>query len=458
MEENIIAALDGLTQEQTDTLLAENLPLKMRRRDARRIKNAVRKQVDAAKQRRTHITRRLAACAVAVAILFTAASWESVSAAVVQAFRLIPSFGLVTEGESISSVLTEPVTAETDDAILKLHSAFATQTGITVVFTLERKDFDENAPKEAVDVHDRTPQYLLYAGKKRYEQYVGSVGGGGGYERGTQTFTDLRARDIGTDVLYRLEMIKENISVEFRLRDISSYQSLEEIGATDYHNNISVTAVPTFLEGQLQVDLYPVNKSGYELMDVAQMERNDQNPRLLLETNSGTKAYTNGDIPNRFLFDIEPGDKDFTLRIPCLAVRGKEKMQTVTLPIPAEGESETVNQRVKFADCTMTIVAVQRLAPSVDSVSDISEYGALRMTLQYENKASNKIMFRAEMLHRVNGKGEFQSNAYSLEPDENGICTAVRYGLEEGENKTLRLAIGEPMYYLTDEYVLKFAR
>jgi len=454
MEENIIAALDGLTQEQTDALLAEKLPLKMRKKDARRIKNAVRKQVDAAKQRRTHLARRLAACAVAVAILFTAASWESVSAAVVQAIRLIPSFGLVTEGESISSVLTEPVTAETDDAILKLHSAFATQTGITVVFTLERKDYDENAPKEAVDIHDRTPQYLLYAGKKCYEQYSGGVGGGGGYERGTQTFTDLKARDIGTDVLYRLEMVKENISVEFRLRDISSYQSLEEIGATDYHNNISATAVPTFLEGQLQVDLYSVNKSKYEFRGFENALQSYQNQSLRLETNSGTKAYTDGYIPNRFLFDIEPGDKDFTLRIPYLVVRGEEKAQTVTLPIPAEGESETVNQTVKFADCTMTIATVERLAPA----DGIDEYGALRMTLQYENKADSKVMYRANMLHRVNAEGEFKDYSYSVEQDENGICTAVCYGLEKGEDKTLRLAIGEPMYYLTDEYVLRFSR
>jgi len=122
------------------------------------------------------------------------------------------------------------------------------------------------------------------------------------------------------------------------------------------------------------------------------------------------------------------------------------------LKIPKDGEKLTINQKVEFNDCTMIIVDVEKIISP-----DIGEYGELKMTIKYENNTKNKIMTRFEMV-RTNFFGKESSGSWSGHLDENDICTTAYYTLNKDDGGKLRLKVSNPVYFLTDEYTLKFSR
>ncbi|MCL2496744.1 MAG: hypothetical protein FWF04_04950, partial [Clostridiales bacterium] len=281
----------------------------------------------------------------------------------------------------------------------------------------------------------------------------------------------LADENIGAGMTYTFAYIEYDLSLDFTLISCDSYDTLEDIGITAYHNDISITAVPMFLNGQMQVELYILNNSEYLIhpSSFSKYLKFSQKAPLSLETNSGVKSYT--DISGRehydyrsgfnrndyrgFLFDIEPDDSDFTVRIPYILVHSPEEAE-VTLPLPREeGEKVAVDKKAAFKDCLVTFSEVERMPPDEYSI-----YGGLKITLAYENKTDNKIMMWPE-LSRLQDEGEnsYSENSYSMEDTvKDGIYDTVYYNLLEGERDELRLKIYDPVYYLTDEYAFSFSR
>ncbi|MCL1791786.1 MAG: hypothetical protein FWG40_10675 [Peptococcaceae bacterium] len=198
----------------------------------------------------------------------------------------------------------------------------ATDKNLTVIFTLEQKNYDEAQflPEET----ERTkrgsltpqPHVILHAGQRKISKYLGSVSGGGSTEFSTLVY-DLKPHEIGHDQPYRLEHADYNLSLEFQLENLEAYNTLEEIGATGYNNNISITAVPIFItDDKLRVDLYSINKSAYEITSFQTDTTPYQNRDLHLDTSSGVKFYSTPSgfaPPNRtFFFDVDPMDQDST--------------------------------------------------------------------------------------------------------------------------------------------------
>lgn len=465
MEDKITSELEGLDLEQTEKLLTEDMDMNIGALQKQRIKAAVYRKTGLRSRPKIYSARRLTACLAALAIIITAVSvvgFDKVYAAIGRAFSFIPGYAIVENNTGIDYVLQKPVTAENAEAKLMLSSAVATKKGITVMFTLDRKNYvEQQLVKDKQEEWERLKnggkpsraEVLLWAGDRKIEEYSGSTGSSGRSDTSTLTF-ELNPSEIGTNRAYKLEYKAYGLSLEFKLRDYDSYEKLEEIGATDYNNDISITAVPSFPDGKLQVDLYTINKSPYSL-DSLGAGGAALNKDIYVETNSGIKEgyvpYGYGGANGRFMFDIEPEDNDFKLKIPGVTVKSDEK-HNISLKIPKEGEKLTVNQRVEFKDGVMTITEVERTKPQREG-----DFGALKMTIKYESKADNKILLHPEFL-RTDLFGNTKGGGWSAEMDENGAYKEVYYSLEKGENDLLRLKVYNPVYFLKDEYSLSFSR
>jgi hypothetical protein len=473
MEDKIISALDSLTIGQTEQLLDENMKMSIGRQERSRIKNAVYAKMGSKKQTGIYISKKLAVCAAVFAIVITALAIvgiDNIAPAINRTFGFVPGHGIMDENGEIKYYLAYPVSAENDDVILQLIDAIATQDGIEftvwVKYMAEPEQLEENAdPGEG-------PKVVFYAGIQEFNSWRSSniQWTYGRYDR-MQLKYPVWPENIGIDMTYRAEFVDYNLTLEFELREYDFYDTLEEIGATGYNNNIAITAVPKYLEGQVQVDLYFLNDSGYAKTGF-DLYRPYQNKDLHLETNSGVKSYSmpedrfeydRSEYRNmRLLFDVEPDDKDFILRIPYLLVRSIEKAEPdIVLPIPEnEGEKVAINTKAEFKDCIIHIVDVERIPPH-ESPDEFSKYGDLKITLTYEYKTGNIAMMVPGLDMEpvlLEENGEYGYSCTMADDNEKGVFDTLYYSLHEGESGELRFGLKNPLYYLLDEYNLAFSR
>jgi len=464
MEDKVLNIFDNLEIEEAERLLNCDVNVDIDKKAKERIRKLVFKKVGI-RSKQHFISRKMVACA-AVVILMTFLSivgLDNVKAAISQAFSFIPGFGIVENNDSINYILSDPVTTENENAILTLNNAIATKDGITVMFTLQRKNCSEEQFKkdklEESDQLEKNGKWVqskvsLFTNNKEYTDYMGDTASGGVMDTSNFTYT-LDPDEINKETTYKLAYSDFNLALEFKLKDYQTYSDLNQIGATGYNNNISVTAVPTFTEDNVEVNLYTINKSQYRINGFHKMYYGYKGTDLNLVTNSGMKLYSipsgfGGGVSPKYVFEIDPTDTDFTLNIPYIIVESTED-KNISLPIPEVDQIINVNEKIKFNDSTMTIVSVKRVN------REGSENGSLVLNINYDNKRNNLIMFSARF-NRINFWGTIQGAGYSSTLDTNDIESTVYFDLKKDDKGTLRLKISNPQYYLTDVYNLKFDR
>jgi hypothetical protein len=465
--ENIEKILDELETGEVDKLLQRSLRFHVDRGARKRIAATVFQK--AGIRTRTWPGGLLKCTAAAAALLLIAAlivtvSGGSITAAIKKIFDFIPGVGIVENdpGKPLKNSIKYNVeslsSASSDDAALELQNAVATDDSITVSCNFSYKKLTKEQIIEKLNAMppEPGPNVLLHLMRSsgvadpsgiKYEDF-----GSGGSERyQTDTFIfKVKPEDINTSTTYRIEYVDYRVSLDFKLQKIDSFENLDQIGATDTHNDISITAVAKENDGVLTVDVYPINKGNLQIYAFAQepKERGYRGRDLHLETSRGRRDYRTPDQyagPNtRFIFDVTAAEKGRVLKIPYLLVQTTES-RNVVLPIPPIGKKVVVNQKVEFEDCTMIIV----------DVAKISEHNepCLRMNLKYENKSPMKIMKEAQFhltnfLGRPHGGGGYMS-------DENGVTSSIELGLDKSNGDTLRFSFSNPIYYLFGEYRLK---
>lgn len=477
--------LDSLNREQTEHLLEQAGGIALDRKIARRINQRLYSLVIGAKQRQIIMVKRTLAAAAALAVLFCGTiSVFGVDELVYQAakiidrlYQFVPDYGFVDAGEHAWFVLDEKVTAENDEVLISLNSAYATDDALTVMLTLSYKnmtsedyirrkeeEFERHKQMGLEDINPGgMPRMILSVNDashensgawRKYEDFSG-VSSVGIEEQAVYTFA-LEGGALREDTQYRLYCPDHSLSLSFQLT-AKALQSPGELGATDVHNDISVTAVPVFSDDRLEVSLFPINNSAYELYSFTK-EIGIGSPGgqdLHLQTESGVKAYEapGGYMgPNtKFAFPIEASDANFTLRIPFLMVQSQE-YRNVRLRLPKKGERLVLNLPVKFQDCVMTIIDAERR--KAEHIGDGDE---LKLTLRYENKAENQMMANVSVC-RLSRKGKRVGTGWSYLPDESGATQEMYIALEGGDLGSLYLQFDNPVYFLTDEYVLAFER
>lgn len=464
MEDKIFYTLDNLELDETYSLLATNIDLNIDSKVMKRIRKSVYKKAGLKKSRNILKKVTTVAAAAVVLLMFSVVTMgvDNVASAFNRIFSFIPGYAIVENNKDIEYVIEgQKINAENSEVILNVNTAMATKDNISISFQLEKKNYIESKTieekqKELEEFkngeHLNNLTILLHANGNEYKTASYVIGNGGKTDIISADFL-VGDENINSQTTYRLDYKEYNISIAFKLKPYDSFNSLEEIGPTSTVNNISITAIPDIQDGKLEVELYPVNKSGYNITSYTKVyDTGYLGKDLYLQTNKGMLKYkTPGSSMgpnNKFYFDVSHNEKELVLKIPYLIVQSSYESQDISLKIPKVGEKLTVNKKVKFKDCTMLITQVERTNP------DGNEYGALRMNFTYENKADNLLMCNTQ-IRRINLLGTTQGGGYSFAFDQNNIVKSIDFYLVKGENNLLRLKLEKPEYYLVGEYSLE---
>lgn len=478
MSNSIDTLLNTLDREQTEILLRQAKPVPLSRKKQRHVSRRVLSMKSSPKNRKTVFIKRTLAVAVAAALVtsagFSVFGADEISYRLAKTidslYSFVPNYGFIENSERPKFILQEKVTAENEEAVFSVGSAYITANTLTVTLTLRRKNMtheDFLRQKQSEKENFPTlPKLTLFVnetaressdGWKSYEDFTG-VSANGVEEQMVYHF-NLQSSVPREDTAYRLTYEKYNLTLSFSLIPFTEISLFELPGATDIHNQILIMATPTFSEDRLEVSLFPVNNSDYSLYsftkEVGTGSPNGQDLRL--ETESGVKAYEapGGYMgPNaNFAFPITKDDQSFTLRIPFLMMRGDE-YQNIRLRLPKKGETLTLNLPLEFRDCTVTIVEAQRREAEIIGVGQGDE---LKLTFRYDNKSENKILANFGVT-RLTRSGKNEGAAWSFLPDENGVTQEMYISLEKGDWGSLYLQFDNPVYFLTDEYTFTFNR
>jgi hypothetical protein len=261
----------------------------------------------------------------------------------------------------------------------------------------------------------------------------------------------LAPEHIGSSKNYKLVYEDYNISADFELVTLEQYSSLNEIGITAIHNNISLTATSSMENNLLKVHVYPLNYSDYNLISFDQeYEFNYFDKKLVLKTDKGDKTYTLPDsygsgMNAAYTFDLSDGAKYNMLSIPYIVVESKEEAK-VRLPIPEEGVILPVNKEVFFEGGSVIIKNVEKIMlEEENNQSDF--YAELKIDLEYISKDTNKQLVDINLTRK-------RSEGMSWENDDQYRVKTINYMLKKTDKSKITLYLTKPRYVLLEEYNL----
>jgi len=401
---------------------------------------------------------RFAVAAAAVLLCIIILQYNNIAYAFQQMLSLIPGVGIIENDREILYQLKEPVFTEDNQAALTITSAVASNQAITIRFEFARKNYtgeelmaDKNAEWENLKKGGemKKPNIYLQVDSQKYHGYYGSSGSG---LKDIYSYTfELAPEHIGSSKNYKLVYEDYNISADFELVTLEQYSSLNEIGITAIHNNISLTATSSMENNLLKVHVYPLNYSDYNLISFDQeYEFNYFNKKLVLKTDKGDKAYTLPDsygsgMNAAYSFDLSDGAKYNMLSIPYIVVESKEEAK-VTLPIPEEGVILPVNKEVFFEEGSVIIKNVEKIM--LDEENNQSDfYGELKVDLEYKSKDLKQQLVGIDLTNK-------KSEGKSWEYDEQYKVKTIYYMLEKPDKSKIKLYLTKPRYVLMEEYNL----
>lgn len=400
--------------------------------------------------------RRLYIIAAAV-LLFSLFAWKyssNIALAFNNLISLIPGVGIIENKPEILYQLKEPVSAKNDKGNLNILSAVASDSELTVSFSFERANYTEEQLQKDKELEwkklketDRLdkPNIYILVDKEKYAMANGSVGGGI-TENYTYNFK-LTSEELNPSKTYTLALEDYGICADFQLITLEQHQSLDEIGITDTHNNISLTATAKLADNKLQVNVYPVNYSNYTLISFDQdYDFAYFGKKLTLKTDHGDKKYTlpgsyGSGMNAAYTFDVSDGAKDYKLYIPYVVVESKEENK-VTLPIPKVDKKVILNKEIAFENGSVIIKSVEKLMQDGGN-----KYGDLKIDLEYKSTDKNQQLVSALLTRKT-------SEGWSIEYDEQNRVKSIYYMLEKHDKGKLKMYVVKPRYVLMDEYQL----
>lgn len=404
--------------------------------------------------RRSSGRKGLAAAAIILLCLIAWGNGDNIVSAVSRMISLIPGVGIIEDNQDILYQLKEPVVVENEEGTLDIQSAVATRDTMTVSFEFTRKNYteeqmmaDKNEEWEKLKKGGRLFKQDIYlvVNNQKYKMTGGSSTGGLS-EYSSYSF-DILQETFDPSQKYTFVYGDFNISADFQMINLKQYSSLDEIGSTEIHNNISLTALTSQKDGKLSVNVYPVNYSGYNLISFDQdYDLNYFGKKLTLKTELGDKDYTlpgsyGSGMNAAYTFDVGDGSKDYTLSVPYVVVESKEEAK-VTLPIPKVGVIINLNKRIDYDKGSLIIKSVEKVMQNGGN-----PYGDLKVDFECVSKDVNWQLVSAKLTN----KG---SEGYSEEFDDLNRIKTIYYMLNKSDRSKLKLYLMNPRYAIMDEYNL----
>ena len=252
-----------------------------------------------------------------------------------------------------------------------------------------------------------------------------------------------------------IKVIYGDIEIEVPIKSISSFDSLDQIGATCVKNDISITSVHTWSDETLNIKLYSINHSGlgqiYGYSD--SWYNNDTRPyviirgeKITLDVKGGDGSEYFFDFSNYNLSEEEKSSIDF--RVPIVLILNTEEV-SFDVTVDKNGNityPETLS--LKYADINiLSIEIVEDYDPDWEN--------PMLITYNYET-TSEYIKLNSFSIKKINGKNVGSMACIWDLPNEYKSSCTLTFRTDHTEPEKIKsITIGAVEYTLTDEYVFQ---
>jgi hypothetical protein len=306
------------------------------------------------------------------------------------------------------------------------------------------------------------PNIKLYVNGAATEETSETVAGGSTDLHGFYFYKlDTASIDPSTELSIQCGEIK----IDFHVKDYETYSSADEIGATQCHNNVVITAVPRWGDKKLKVDMYANNGSifdgitdyGYYLYD-KETESYDKTkmPYVTIDDLFLPLAPMSGYNGSTLEFDLsgievtEEMKKKAVLHIPSVSLYNNEE-RSVGVSIDKDKVVNEINKELQFEGGTLTVVSAEHVADYYTDKNEhsLDESNVLKLTLKFEPNESGASLdsFRTIYYNSDNGF------SWETDREKNEMYVYINYKEPYYEIKKLKFA--NPVYIYYDEYELK---
>ena len=451
--------------------------------------NIDRKYIDEAEEAvkkergKTVMWKKLAAVA-AVLVIATAAviTSPSAQAAIKKIFSFIPGMTIEEQTdneESYSGILYsmdgDPVTKSDGNITVTLENAYVSDYNIDVVYTITldfidennidykmtaedlQKILDDNDVSSFIKVTDDNGfgpffevVHKITVDGKTYDNLQSY--GGGSMSKRTMTARLEHISDIINEYGVNLPIVLEigNLSFDIKLKPIEFYESVEQIGPTAMHNNISVTAMPRWDGEVLNIKFYALNYSEFTQTYGFIQYKDDGIDKVLpyLEiSGKNIPAECDGGDGTEFYFDLSPyGFSDdeknaAILHVPVVEVRNDEeavlnfkinKDKTIDFPKKIS---------LKYSD-----IIINNMTVGTEDWDD-----SIGIEFTVKNKYDN-IILDGISFEKANGSSAGGSSSWTERNDETWKAAFSSDAVKDVMDYN-SICLSSPTYILTDEYV-----
>ena len=435
------------------------------------------------KGRKTVMWKKWAAVA-AVLVIATAAviTSPSAQAAIKKIFSFIPGMTIEEQTdneESYSGILYsmdgDPVTKSDGNITVTLENAYVSDYNIDVVYTITldfidennidykmtaedlQKILDDNDVSSFIKVTDDNGfgpffevVHKITVDGKTYDNLQSY--GGGSMSKRTMTARLEHIADIINEYGVNLPIVLEigNLSFDIKLKPIEFYESVEQIGPTAMHNNISVTAMPRWDGEVLNIKFYALNYSEFTQTYGFIQYKDDGIDKVLPYLEIGGKnipAECDGGDGTEFYFDLSPyGFSDdeknaAILHVPVVEVRNDEeavlnfkinKDKTIDFPKKIS---------LKYSD-----IIINNMTVGTEDWDD-----SIGIEFTVKNKYDN-IILDGISFEKANGSSAGGSSSWTERNGENWKAAFASDAVKDVMDYN-SICISSPTYILTDEYV-----
>ncbi|MDD5945853.1 MAG: hypothetical protein PUD43_09085 [Clostridia bacterium] len=328
---------------------------------------------------------------------------------------------------------------------------------------------DENGVSDYIKIMDKDNRWGITYGAEATlniagEDYTPEYYSGGSatemnYSAHVEYIPDV-IKQYGADLPITLTV--GDLSFDIKLKPIETFDSVDDIGPTDIHNNISLTAVPRWDNDVLNVKLYSLNYSEFSQV-YGFIQYNDDGSRTLPYLTIGGQTiaadYDGGD-GTEFYFDLS--DCGFTdeekaaaeLHVPIVEVLNGEEA-VIDFKVNKDGTIDFPEKvSLKYADLEIT-----NMAAGPEIIDDFAGSRDREVSIGIEFTAVPKqdnVIFGGANFHNINGKGAGGGGSCTENNGSEWKVVFQRDGLDKLTDYH-SVTISSPTYLITDEYVFSMS-
>jgi len=341
-------------------------------------------------------------------------------AGIQRTLQFIPGFGMVVEGDDLPRyVLSSPVDINIEGATLTVTGAMADDERTLVQI---RATYAPEAPLVKADVaHGEglvSNIYIEDINGRRFTPSGFSISASYGWQ-GTFEFPPLENKEDGFRVGFYDEKIAQEVALAVSLAEAVHHENYTTMGPTVTVNGITITAISTFTDNQLNLTLVSPSLEHGRIYSYLQ-------DHIILRGVHGNVAAAKhassyASPLKQFSFDLtdEMGDL-VTLTIPEIVVEHRVT-EKVKISLPSEGILE-LNQTVNLAGYPLVFTAIERLPENkVRVYVDVNYSIDASKTLQSFRLDGAKLPFSSWSVEQNKTTGAYEFIEFEIKPTAHSV-------------------------------------